>query len=144
MFSVREIDVSRSPLRTRILKPLRCDGWPRHMAPSPLLFASPSVIQVDLFFRSPRHGVSDPSIDVGFSPAGAVDADPDLRRKRAFGDFAIDGGPGQARPDKDGVQADDTVWCGHGCAASYRLFLTAPDPERATASARARVYKASA
>ena len=45
-------------------------------------------------------------------------------RERALGDLAVDGGPGQAGPGENGFQADDTVWCEHGCAASCRVFLT--------------------
>jgi hypothetical protein len=39
----------------------------------------------------------------------ALDADPDLGWERAFGDLAVDGGPGQHGPRKDGFQADETV-----------------------------------
>ena len=47
-----------------------------------------------LAFRAPCHGICDPAVDVGFSPVGAVDVDPDLGRERALGDLAVDGGPG--------------------------------------------------
>jgi len=69
--------------------------------------ASPTII--DLFSRSPASGICDPSIDVGFSPAGAVDADPDLRRERALGDLAVEGGPRQSGAGENGLQANDTV-----------------------------------
>src|SRR5271166_4143259 len=92
---------------------------------------------IDILRWTPRYGVSDPAIEVRFPPAGAVDADPDLGRERTLGDLPIDGGPGQA-----GVQADDTVWCGHGCAGSCQLSLTAPDTHRTSAYARKRVQGA--
>lgn len=37
----------------------------------------------------PADRISDPLIDVGFTPASAVNADLDLSRERAFGDFAV-------------------------------------------------------
>src|SRR5206468_611388 len=97
----------------------------RDTMPTPSLFVSPSVIEAGLAFRAPRHGVGDPAVDVGFPPTSAVDADPQLGGERALGDLAVDGGPGQAGPRENGFEADDTVWCGHGCAGSCRLFLTA-------------------
>src|SRR5271166_4056588 len=97
---------------------------------------------IDILHWTPRHGVGDPAIEVRFPPAGAVDADPDLGRERTLGDLAIDSGPGQAGPGEDGVQADDTVWCGHGCAGSCQLSLTAPDTHRTSAYARKRVQGA--
>lgn len=53
--------------------------------------------------------IGNPTVDFGFAPSGAVNADPQLRRERAFGDLAIDGRAGQAGPVKDGFEADDTV-----------------------------------
>ena len=50
-----------------------------------------------------------------------------LRRERALGNLAVDGGPGQPGPGKDSFQADDTVWFAHGRAASCWLFLTAAE-----------------
>ena len=50
-------------------------------------------------------------------------ADPELGREGAFCDLAIDGGPGQAGSVEDGVQADDTIWVGHGFIASCWMFL---------------------
>ena len=79
---------------------------------------------IELFFRTPCDGIGDPAVDVGFMPAAPVDADLDLRRERALGDLAVDGGPGQPGPGKDGFQTDDTVWFAHGRAASCWLFLT--------------------
>ena len=55
---------------------------------------------------------------------GAVHADFDLSRERAFADLAVDGGPGQPGPGEDGLQTDDTIWFSHGRAASGSLFLT--------------------
>lgn len=62
-------------------------------------------------------------------PACAVDTNLDLAWEGAFGDLAIDGGPGQTGAGQDGFQADDPVWFGHGHVASCWLFLTAADPE---------------
>src|SRR5262249_13844717 len=50
---------------------------------------------IELALRAPCDGIGDPAVDVGLMPAAPVDADLDLRRERAFGDLAIDGGPGQ-------------------------------------------------
>ena len=77
--------------------------------------ASPTIVV--LFFRPPCDGIGDPAVDVGFLPSRAVDADFELGRERALSDLAVDGGPGQAGSGKDGVQADDAIWCGHGSAA---------------------------
>ena len=60
-------------------------------------------------FRTPRDGIGDPAINIGFTPTSAVDADPDLSRECALCDLAVDGGPGQASTIEDGFQADDTV-----------------------------------
>ncbi len=68
--------------------------------------------------RTPRRGIGDPAVDIGFPPACAVDADPELGRECAFADLAVDGGSGQAGTGKNGFQADDPVWFAHGCAAS--------------------------
>ncbi|CEJ86420.1 conserved hypothetical protein [Hyphomicrobium sp. GJ21] len=75
-------------------------------------------------FRSPPDRIGDPTVDVGFPPSRAVGADLELGRKRALGDLAVDGGPGQAGAVADGVKADDTVWLAHGNNASCWLFLT--------------------
>lgn len=50
-----------------------------------------SVSQSELTLSSPCNWIADPSIDVGFTPTGAIDAYLDLSRERAFGDLAIDG-----------------------------------------------------
>ena len=63
------------------------------------------------FLRPPPDGISDPAVDIGFPPAGTVDADPNLRGEHALGDLAVEGGAGKPGPRKDGLQADDTVWC---------------------------------
>ena len=60
-------------------------------------------------------------------PAGSVGADFELGRERALGDLTVDGGPGESRPDKNGFQANDTVWVSHGHAASCSLLLTASE-----------------
>jgi hypothetical protein len=60
-------------------------------------------------------------------PAGPVGADFELGRERALGDLAVDGGSGQSRPDKNGFQANDTVWVSHGHAAFCSLLLTASE-----------------
>jgi hypothetical protein len=57
-------------------------------------------------------------------PTSAIDADSDLGRERALCDLAVDGGPGQAGSGENGFEADDTVWCELGCAASCWLLLT--------------------
>jgi hypothetical protein len=51
--------------------------------------ASPDLIELAL--RTPRDGIFDPAVDVGFAPAGSVGADLDLRRERALGDLTVDG-----------------------------------------------------
>ena len=60
-------------------------------------------------------------------PASPVGADLVLRRERSFGNLAVDGGPRQAGPGKDGFQPDDTFWLAHGRAASCWLRLTASE-----------------
>ena len=77
------------------------------MMPTPPLPVSPSVVEVELASRTPRRGIGDPAIYVGFFPARAVDADPDLGRERALGDLAVDGGSGQVSPAENGFQAND-------------------------------------
>ena len=73
---------------------------------------------------SPASGIGNPAVDVGFPPAGAVDADPHLGGEGALGDLALDGGTGQPGPGENGFHADDAVCYEHGCAASCRVFLT--------------------
>src|SRR5271154_230468 len=74
-------------------------------------------------------------------PAGSVAADFELGRERAFGDLTVDGGPGQSRPDKNGFQANDTVWVSHGHAASCSLLLTASETRQDRAlQARKGIY----
>ncbi len=102
-----------------------------------------SVMEIELASRTPCHRIANPVIDVGFPPASAIDADFDLGGERALGDLAVDGGPRQPSPCENGFQADDTIWFGHGRAASCRLFLTAPDPDRASIYGRAREFFAS-
>lgn len=55
-------------------------------------------------------------------------ADPELGGECTLGDLAIDGGPGQAGSVEDCVQADDTVWLGHGMSGSCWLFLGNLEP----------------
>jgi len=69
--------------------------------------------------------IGNPAIDFSFAPASAVDADPQLRRERPFGDFPIDGRAGQAGPVEDGFEADDTVWFGH--VRRLRRFIEEAD-----------------
>src|SRR5690606_26334050 len=92
---------------------------------------------------APRNGVGHPAIDVGFPPSRAVDADPELGRECAFGDLAVDRGPGEARAGANGLHTDDAVWCGHGSVASCCWFLDAPDPVRPSIYERARGFFAS-
>jgi hypothetical protein len=54
---------------------------------------SPDFIK--LAFRTLSDWICDPAVDVRFMPAGAMGADFELSRKRAVGDLAVDGGPGQ-------------------------------------------------
>src|SRR5664279_6635894 len=78
-------------------------------------------------------------------PAAPVDADLDLRRERALGDLAVDGGPGQPGPGKDSFQTDDTVWFAHGRAASCWLFLTTAETRQGRHSrTRKRVLRVAA
>jgi hypothetical protein len=54
-------------------------------------------------------------LTVGLSTAATpVDADLDLRRERALGDLAVDGGSRQPGPGKDSFQTDNTVGFAHG------------------------------
>src|SRR5271165_1068879 len=85
---------------------------------------------VKSIFRVPRDGICDPAVDVRFMPAGPVGADLDLRRERALGNLAIDGGTGQPGPGKNGFQADNTLRFSHGRAASCWLFVTASETDR--------------
>src|SRR5450631_2460840 len=78
---------------------------------------------IELAFRTPRDGIRDPAVDVGFVPPSPVGADFELCRERALGNLAVDGGSGQPGPGKDSFQTDDTVWFAHGPAASCWLFL---------------------
>jgi hypothetical protein len=78
---------------------------------------------IELALRTPCDGIGNPAVDVRFMPAAPVDADPDLRWERAFGDLTVDGGAGQAGSSQDGLQADDTVWFSHGWPTCCWLFL---------------------
>src|SRR3546814_10492787 len=68
----------------------------RRALPAPPLSARSEVIEVELAAWPPSSGIGNPAVDVGFMPPCAVGADFELGRERAFGDLAIDGGPGQA------------------------------------------------
>src|SRR5262249_12084184 len=87
--------------------------------------------------------IRDPAIDVRFMPAGAVSADPDLRRERSLRDLSVDGGAGQPRPRKNGLQTDDTILVAHGRAASCWLFLKASWRRQGSGCSRARELFAS-
>ena len=82
-------------------------------------------------FLTPANWICNPAIDVGFMPARAVAADLELGRERALGDLAVDGGPGQPGPGKDGFQPDDTVWLAHGCDALRWSLLTSCETREA-------------
>jgi hypothetical protein len=82
---------------------------------------------VDLAIWTPRDGICDPAVDFRFMPAGPVGADFELSREGAFGDLAVDSGPGEPGPSEDGFQTYDTVWFAHGRAASCWLFLMASE-----------------
>ena len=99
---------------------------------------SPNLIE--LTFWTPRDGICDPAVDVGFMPAGPVGADFELNRERALSDLAVDSGPGQPSPGKNGFQADDTVWFSRGRAASCSLFLTASETRQDSRFRRARAF----
>src|SRR5206468_1545108 len=73
-------------------------------------------------------------------PAAPVDADLDLRRERALGDLAVDGGPGQPGPGENGFQADDTVCFWHGRAGSCSLFLMTYETRQDSHCRRARAF----
>src|SRR3954447_22676701 len=49
--------------------------------------------RIELAFWAPCDGIGDPAVDVRLMPAAPVDAYLDLRRERALGDLAVDGGP---------------------------------------------------
>jgi len=51
-----------------------------------------SLDLIKLAFRTPRDGIGDPAIDVGFMPTAPIGADFELSRERALGDLAVDGG----------------------------------------------------
>ena len=75
-------------------------------------------------------------------PTAPVGADFELSRERALGDLAVDGGPRQPSPGKNGFQADDTFWFSHGCTASCWLFLTASETRQdGPLQARKRVFR---
>src|SRR5690606_30247411 len=88
------------------------------------LSAAAPVVIGGIVRGPPRGGIGDPAVDVGFSPAGSVGADPELSREGAFRDLAVDGGPRQAGAGENRFQADDTVWLAHGRTALCWLFLT--------------------
>jgi hypothetical protein len=69
-----------------------------------------------------------------------MDTDPYLGWECALNDLAVDGGSGQPGPEKDGFEADYTVWLTHGCAASCWLFLTVADPDRTSSDVRASAF----
>lgn len=123
--------------------PRRRDGCVSMKPSFPRSCASLSSQLVALVLRTPREGIGDPATDVGFVPACTVDTDLYLAWKGAFGDLAIDRGPRQAGPEKDGFQADDPVWFRHGRTASSWLVLIAPDPETTGTCVRARGFSGS-
>ena len=102
-------------------QPLRPDAGPVHCRQQQAPTAS--SVHIELALRAPRDGIGDPAVDVRLMPAAPIDADPDLRRERALGDLAVDGGAGQAGSSQEGLQADDTVWFSHGWPTCYWLFL---------------------
>lgn len=60
------------------------------------------------------NGVSDPAVDFGLIPSGAMDADLDLTGERAFSDFAIEGRAREAGAGENCRQAKDAVGGIHG------------------------------
>jgi hypothetical protein len=66
-----------------------------------------SLDLIKLAFRTPRAGIRDPAVDVRFMPARPVGADFELSWERALSDLAIDGGPREPGPRKNGFQTDD-------------------------------------
>lgn len=75
-------------------------------------------------------GIGHRTIDFGFVSARAVSANPDLGWESAFGDLAIDSGPGQAGAIEGGLETDDPIRGGYGGVASCCLFPAALDPVR--------------
>lgn len=102
-----------------------------------------SLDLIALLLWTPPDRIRDPTVDIGFVPAGPVGANFELRRECAVSDLTVDGGPGQPGPGKNGFQADDTVWFAHGRAAFCWLFLTAADPDRKVSCERTREFFAS-
>lgn len=137
MATSAEISTRPEPKAPRMLPgsratPMKRQAWKRGPTPNPLFVPSPASPPLAAFApRPPFHGIGDPSVDVGFVPAGAVGADPELGRERALGDLAVERGSGQTGPGEDGFETDDTVWFSHGGDASHWRFLTAPEPEGA-------------
>jgi hypothetical protein len=102
--------------------------------------ATASTDLIELAFPTPDYRIGDPAVDVGFAPASSMDTDPDLGWKCALNDLAVDSGSGQPGSEKDGFEADDTVWFPHGCAGSCWLFLAAADPDRTNSDGRASAF----
>ena len=71
-------------------------------------------------------GIGDPTIDGSLAPARAVDAYLDLRRERAFGDLAINGGAGKSGAVEHGLEADDAFGIRHG---AFSLCYWQPSTE---------------
>jgi hypothetical protein len=93
--------------------------------------ASHAIIgKLNTILCPPPGRIGNPSVDVGFPPASTVGADPELGGEGPLGNLAIDGGTGQAGAGKDGFQANDTLWCLHGGAASCWMRLRAPAQDK--------------
>jgi hypothetical protein len=105
---------------------------------SACFYSSPDLIE--LAFRTPSDGICNPAVKIRFMPAAPVGADFELSRKRTLDDLAVDGGPGQPGPSKNGFQSDDPVWFTHGRAAPCSLFLTASGTRQDGPCGRARAF----
>jgi hypothetical protein len=76
----------------------------------------PGLVEVELvagFRRTVARRIGNPSVDLGFAPAGSMDAYRYLRRERPFCDLAIDRRTRQSCAMKDGFEPDDTIWFWH-------------------------------
>lgn len=91
--------------------------------------------------------IGNPAIDLGFAPAGSMDADRYLRRERPFGNLAINRRTRQSCAMKDGFEANDTVWFWHVRVSIAWLLMTLPAMKLAAFSREkraARVYRTAA
>ena len=130
--------------RQKVVKGLLA-GSPKGYAPayaSRFLSALESDL-IELAFRTPSDWIGDPAVDVGFVPAGPVGADLELSGEGTLGNLAVDCGPGQPGPGKNGLEADDPVWLSHGSAALCLPCLMASGTRQDRLRRRARGFHTS-